>query len=269
MSATESATLPILLTELRLPTFKRLWTDLAEQSNREGWPAEQFLAALCEYEIDERAQRRISRHRQESGLTPGKRLSEFDFDVIPTVSKAHITALAEGDSWLEQGSNLMFFGPPGVGKTHLVTAIGHELIARGHRVLFTRTSDLVQRLQAAKRDLRLPAELKKLDHFDLLICDDFSYVRRDQAETSVLFELIAERYERKSVAITANQPFSGWDHVFAEPAMTLATVDRLVHHSNIFELNVESFRRRFAQQGLAPAEQKPLTVEKKEETKEN
>lgn len=257
MSAIESATLPMLLTELRLPTFKRLWSDLAEQSNREGWPAERFLAALCEHEVNEREQRRIDRHRQESGLTPGKRLSEFDFTAVPTVSKAHITALAEGDSWLEQGSNLLFFGPPGVGKTHLVTAIGHELIARGYRVLFTRTSDLVQRLQAARRDLRLPAEMNKLDRFDLLICDDFSYVRRDQAETSVLFELIAERYERKSMAITANQPFSGWEHVFAEPGMTLAAVDRLVHHSNIFELNVESFRRRFAQQGLAPAEQKP------------
>lgn len=257
MSAIESTTLPMLLTELRLPTFKRLWADVAEQSNREGWPAERFLAALCEHEVNEREQRRIDRHRQESGLTPGKRLSEFDFTAVPTVSKAHITALAEGDSWLEQGSNLLLFGPPGVGKTHLVTAIGHELIARGYRVLFTRTSDLVQRLQAAKRDLRLPAEMNKLDRFDLLICDDFSYVRRDQAETSVLFELIAERYERKSMAITANQPFSGWEHVFAEPGMTLAAVDRLVHHSNIFELNVESFRRRFAQQGLAPAEQKP------------
>ncbi len=120
-------------------------------------------------------------------------------------------------------------------------------------MLYARTSDLVQRLQAARRDLRLPAELAKLDRFDLLIADDFSYVRRDQAETSVLFELIAERYERKSMALAANQPFSGWDHVFAEPAMTLAAVDRLVHHATIFELNVESFRRRSAQPGLAPA----------------
>jgi DNA replication protein DnaC len=265
MSAIESATLPMLLTELRLPTFKRLWADIAAQSNREGWPAERFLVALCEHEVNEREQRRIDRHRQESDLTPGKRLSEFDFAAVPTVSKAHIMALAEGDSWLEQGANLMFFGPPGVGKTHLVTAIGHELIAKGYRVFFTRTSDLVQRLQAARRDLRLPAEMNKLDRYDLLICDDFSYVRRDQAETSVLFELIAERYERKSIAITANQPFSGWDHVFAETAMTLAAVDRLVHHSNIFELNVESFRRRSAQQERAPVEQRTKSKGKTKE----
>lgn len=133
-----------------------------------------------------------------------------------------------------------------------------------YRVLFVRTSDLVQRLQAARRDLRLPAELAKLDRFDLLVCDDFSYVRRDQSETSVLFELIAERYERRSMAITANQPFSGWDHVFAEPAMTLAAVDRLVHHSTIFEMNVESFRRRSAQTGLAPSVQSKKTNVKDE-----
>ncbi|WP_434735637.1 IS21-like element helper ATPase IstB [Accumulibacter sp.] len=242
----------MLLTEWRLPTIKHLWEALAEQSNREGWPAERFPSALCEHEVNERQMRRIDRHRLESCLPPDKRLSDFDFAAVPTVSKAHVTALAEGDSWLEPGANLLVFGPPGVGKTHLVAGIGHELIAKGYRVLFTRTSDLVQRLQAARRDLRLPAELTKLDRFDLLICNDFSYVRRDQAETSVLFELIAERYERKCLAITANQPFSGWDHVFAEPAMTLAAVDRLVHHASIFEMNVESFRRRSAQKGLAP-----------------
>ena len=249
------AALPLLLTELRLPTIKRLWESLAAQSNREGWPAERFLAALCEHEMNERETRRIDRHRGESMLPPDKRLSSFDFAAVPTVSKAHVTALVEGDSWIEQGANLLLFGPPGVGKTHLLAGIGHGLVERGYRVLFTRTGDLVQRLQAARRDLRLPAELAKLDRFDLLICDDFSYVRRDQAETSVLFEMIAERYEHKSLAITANQPFSGWDHVFAEPAMTLAAVDRLVHHATIFEMNVESFRRRAAQSGRAPTVQ--------------
>ncbi|HEY4689829.1 MAG TPA: ATP-binding protein, partial [Anaerolineae bacterium] len=124
--------------------------------------------------------------------------------------------------------------------------VGHALVDRGYKVLFTRTSDLVQRLQAARRDLRLPAELAKLDRFDLLILDDLSYVRRDQAETSVLFELIAERYERKSVAITANAPFSAWDEVFPDKAMTLAAVDRLVHHATILEMNVESYRRKAA-----------------------
>ena len=139
-------------------------------------------------------------------------------------------------------------------KTHLVAAIGHAPIDRGWRVLFTRTGDLVQRLQTARRDLRLPAELARLDRFDLLILGDLSYVRRDQAETSVLFELIAERYERKSLAITANQPFSGWDNVFPDAAMTLAAVDRLVHHATIFEMNVGSYRKKKAGPGRAPVQ---------------
>ena len=120
-------------------------------------------------------------------------------------------------------------------------------------MLFTRCSDLVQRLQAARRDLRLAHELAKLDRFDLLILDDLSYVRRDQAETSVLFELICERYERKSIAITANTPFSQWGEVFVDAAMTVAAVDRLVHHATILEMNVDSYRRRAAQEAKAPA----------------
>ena len=246
IAAAEAARLPIMLTELRLPTMKRLWADLAEQSNCEGWPAERFLGALLAHEVAERETRRMARARADSQLPPGKNLAEFDFAVVPSVSKAHIMALAEADSWIAQGHNLLAFGPPGVGKTHLVAGIGHALVDRGYKVLFTRTSELVQRLQAARRDLRLPAELAKLDRFDLLALDDLSYVRRDQAETSVLFELIAERYERKSIAITANAPFSAWGEVFPDKAMTLAAVDRLVHHATILEMNVESYRRKAA-----------------------
>jgi DNA replication protein DnaC len=242
----DAARLPLILTELRLPTMKRLWPDLAEQSNREGWPAERFLGALLEHEMAERETRRLVRARAESQLPPGKSLEQFDFSAIPMLSKAHVMALAEADGWLAQGHNLLAFGPPGVGKTHLVAGLGHALIDRGHKVLFMRTSELVQRLQAARRDLRLPAELAKLDRFDLLILDDLSYARRDQAETSVLFELIAERYERKSIALTANAPFSAWDEVFPDKAMTVAAVDRLVHHATILEMNVESYRRRSA-----------------------
>lgn len=141
---------------------------------------------------------------------------------------------------------MLAFGPPGVGKTRLIAGIGHALIGHGHKVLFVRTSELVRRLQAARRDLRLPNELAKLDRFDLIILDDLSYARRDEAETSVLFELIAERYERKSIAITVNAPFSAWDEVFPDKAMTIAAVDRLVHHATILKMNVDSYRRRAA-----------------------
>jgi DNA replication protein DnaC len=248
----EAARLPLMLTELRLPTIKRLWEALAEQSNKEGWTAERFLSVLLDHEMGERETRRLVRIRAESQLPPGKTLETFDFAAVPTVSKAHVQALAEADSWLGQGHNLLAFGPPGVGKTHLLAGLGHALIDRGHRVLFMRTSELVQRLQAARRDLRLPAELAKLDRFDLIILDDLSYARRDQAETSVLFELISERYERKSIAISANAPFSAWDQVFPDKAMTVAAVDRLVHHATILEMNVDSYRRRAAQPASRP-----------------
>jgi DNA replication protein DnaC len=255
VSAT-SGRLGLMLTELRLPTIRRLAANLCAQSDSEGWPGHRLLEAVFEHEMAERETRRIDRHRTESALSPDKRLSSFDFAAVPSVSRAQVTALAEGHEWLDRGANVLLFGPPGVGKSHLVCGLGHALIDAGRRVLFTRCSDLVQRLQAARRDLRLPQELAKLDRFDLLILDDLSYVRRDQAETSVLFELIAERYEHKSLAITANTPFSQWGEVFVEPAMTLAAVDRLVHHSTILEMNVESYRRRAAQQGLAPAARK-------------
>jgi DNA replication protein DnaC len=240
--------LAVMLTELRLPTIKRLATELCEQSDREGWPARQLLEHLFESEMAEREVRRVERHRAASGLSPDKRLSSFDFSAVPTISRARIMALAEAHEWLDRGAGLLAFGPPGSGKSHLLSGIGHALIDAGKRVLFTRCSDLVQRLQAARRDLRLPQELTKLDRFDLLILDDLSYVRRDQAETSVLFELISERYERRSIAITANTPFSQWGDVFVDPAMTLAAIDRLVHHATILEMNAESYRRRSAQE---------------------
>ncbi len=204
------------------------------------------MAALFDLELSERDQRRIQRHLAAAKLPQGKTLDSFDFSVVPTVSKARINALAEGDTWLQAGHNLLAFGPPGAGKSHLAAGIGYELIQRGHRVLMIRTFDLVQRLQTARQNLCLAQDIQKLDKFDLLILDDISYVQKDQAETSVIFELIAARYERKSIMITANRPFSGWDDVFPDKAMGIAAIDRLVHHATIFEMNVESYRRRAA-----------------------
>jgi len=239
----EPARTTLMLGELRLPTIARLWPTFAERSDKEGWPAGRFLGALLEHELAERAKRRLERHRIESKLDPTKTLASFDFAEVPMLSKAHVMALASGDAWLEKGATILIFGPPGVGKSHVGCGIGHALIDAGYRVLYMRTSELVQRLQAARQSLQLPQALAKLDRYDLLILDDLSYVRRDQAETSVLFELIAERYERRSILITANQPFSGWDNVFPDPGMAVAAIDRLVHHSTIFELNtVESYR---------------------------
>ena len=141
---------------------------------------------------------------------------------------------------------MLLFGPPGGGKSHLAAALGLALVENGWRVLFIRTTDLVQRLQVARRELALEAAIAKLDKYQLLILDDIAYVTKDQAETSVLFELIAARYERRSLLITANQPFGEWGKIFTDQAMTLAAIDRLVHHATILEMNVESYRRKAA-----------------------
>lgn len=245
-TSVDAARVELLLNELRLPGVKAIWPKLAAQSDKEGWPAARFLAALAEHEASDRTRRRIERHMVEARLPAGKTLATFDFESVPMVSKAQAMALAAGDAWLKAGANLLLFGPPGGGKTHLGAAIGLALVENGWRVLFARTTDLVQRLQVARRELALESAISKLDRYDLLILDDITYVSKDQAETSVLFELIAGRYERRSLLITANQPFGEWGRIFPDQAMTLAAIDRLVHHATILEMNVESYRRKVA-----------------------
>ena len=234
--------LSLMLADLRLPTINQLWQSFAKRADAEGWTAARFLAALAEHELAERDRRRIERHLREAKLLPGKSLASFDFNAVPMISKAQVSALAAGDGWLNQGANCLIFGPPGAGKSHLASAIGLALVENGYRVLFTRTTDLVQRLQVARRELALESQLARLDRFNLLILDDLAYVRKDQAETTVLFELISARYERRSLLITANQPFGDWNKVFPDETTAVAAVDRLVHHATILEMNVESYR---------------------------
>jgi DNA replication protein DnaC len=241
-SRADAARIELQLTELRLPTMKLMWAKLAEETDKEGWPAARFLAALTELEIAERARRRFERNLAESQLPRDKAFDTFNFARVPMISKAQVMALASSDAWVEQGDNVLFFGRHGAGKSHLAAGLGHALLAKGRRVLYIRTRELIQQLQVANRELRLEAAIAKLDKFHLLILDDISYVAKDQAEAGVLFELIAMRYERRSLAITANQAFGEWNNVFPDKAVTLAAIDRLVHHSVIFELSVNSKR---------------------------
>jgi DNA replication protein DnaC len=174
MSATQpldTARIALLLNELRLPAIKTMWLRFAEQADKEGWPAARFLATIAEHEIAERGRRRIERHLADARLPPGKTLDSFDFEDVPMISKAQVMAITAGDSWLDNGANLLLFGPPGGGKSHLAAAIGLALIENGWRVLFTRTTDLVQKLQVARRELGLEAAINRLDRFDLLVLD--------------------------------------------------------------------------------------------------
>lgn len=160
--------------------------------------------------------------------------------------------LVDDTTWLERAENCLMFGPSGVGKTHLAIAVARAMVEQGKRAKFFSATALVQHLQQAKLQLTLSATLKKLDRFDLLVIDDLGYVKKSEAETSVLFELIAHRYERKSLLITANQPFSQWNTIFADDMMTVAAVDRLVHHALIIELHSQSYRKRAAEARSQP-----------------
>ena len=246
----EAAVLPMLLKQLCLPTMSRLWSELNQEAAQQGWTFVRYLATLCEHELSHRNNQRLARNMANAKLPRGKSLETFDFTAIPSVNKSQIAAFASGDVWIKNGGNLLVFGPSGVGKTHLAAAIGEKLVESGYRVLFTRTTDLVQKLQVAKRALTLPTTLDKLDKYDCLILDDFGYVQKDQEETGVLFELICERYENKSLLITCNQVFAEWDKIFVDKTMAVAAADRLIHHATILELNVESYRKKTARSRL-------------------
>ncbi len=200
----DTARLPVLLTQLGLPTVARLWPALTETADRESWPAAKTLAGLLEHEVAERARRRTARHLLEARLPAGETLDCFDFTAVTSISKARVIAIAEGDSWLDQGTNILLFGPPGVGKSHLAAALGHAMVDAGYRVLFTRTTDLVQQLQTARQELKLAAAIEKLDKYHLLVLDDLSYVQKSQAETSVIFELISKSTSLAACFGTAN-----------------------------------------------------------------
>ena len=229
------------LKELRLPAMRSGFPQVAEQARADSASYEQFLLALVDQERDVRRQRRIERALRASRLPLDKTLETFERTRLPRKIDTLVNALIEG-SFLDRCENVLAFGPPGSGKTHLLCAIGLELIYAGRRVLFRRCDVLVQELLAAKRDLVLPRVLKQWGRFDALLIDDLGYVQHSRQEMEVLFNLLAHRYERGSVLITSNLPFSRWEEIFKDPMTTAAAIDRLVHHSVILELNISSYR---------------------------
>jgi DNA replication protein DnaC len=235
-------TLPILLKQLRLPIMRKRWQTLHQQALNDNLSMPEYLSCLCEEELAERENQRLQRYLKEAKLPLGKGMEQFNFHACQ-VSQSQISHLAHSSAWLESAENLLLFGPSGTGKTHLAAAIGYAQILRGQRVLFSQTTTLVQQLQQAKRQLQLPQALAKLDKYSLLILDDIGYVKPSESESSVLFELIAHRYESASMVITSNQPFSAWDSIFSDTMMTVAAIDRLIHHALIIEIQGESYRK--------------------------
>ncbi|MEO0433912.1 MAG: IS21-like element helper ATPase IstB [Cyanobacteria bacterium J06656_5] len=222
------------------------WEALEHQAQQHQWSYAQFLLELCQLEVDQRWCRRLERAKKDATLPAAKTVSNFDFDHLPQFNPAPLMQLTTDIRWLKQAQNCLIFGPSGVGKTHLAAAVAYAIIDLGARAKFSSATALVQQLQQAKLHLQLPALLKKLDRYDLLVVDDLGYVKKSEAETSVLFELIAHRYERKSLLVTANQPFSQWHHIFTDDMMTVAAVDRLVHHALIVEIKADSYRKQAA-----------------------
>ena len=240
--------IPSLLRALSLSEMAKRSDELTVQAGSEGWSHEQYLRVLCELELDRRTQRRTERLLKEARLPDGKTMATLDQERLPLKLRRQLPSLLEG-RFVKDAGNILAFGLPGRGKTHLLCALAHELILRhGCRVLFLQTVHLVQQLLIAKGDLKLESFLRKLDHFDVVLLDDIGYVQQSREEMEVLFTFLSERYERKSIMITSNLLFSDWDKIFKDPMTTAAAIDRLVHHSTILELDGDSHRMRQAKE---------------------
>jgi DNA replication protein DnaC len=233
--------LNVCLKELHLSTVRACYEEEAARARREDLTYEYYLAEVMEREREVRRHNRVQRLLRESKLPLEKSFDAFDMGRLSSMLIAQVKALTEG-SFVDRSENVLAFGNPGSGKTHLLCAIGQELIQQGRRVFFSSCSLLVQQLLIAKRDLDLPRILKRLRKYDALIIDDIGYVQQNREEMEILFILLAERYERGSMMITSNLPFSKWERIFKDPMTAAAAIDRLVHHSIILELNLPSYR---------------------------
>jgi len=229
------------LKELHLPAFRSGYEELARQAQQEASSYEQYLLGLARRECQERRDRRTERLLRESRLPLEKSWPALDLKRLPAWVVQQVRSLLEG-SFVDRRENVLIFGVPGSGKTHILCALGQELVRGGRTVQFWTTGLLVQELLIAKRDLKLSRVLKRLAGYEVLILDDLGYVQQSREEMEVLFTLLAERYERGSVLLTSNLPFSQWERIFKDPMTTAAAVDRLVHHSVIIELNLPSYR---------------------------
>jgi len=239
----EEQSLDMLLKAMKLPSILEQYRDVTNIAEREGWGFIQFMKELCTIELEGRHKRKIERLLNRSHLPKEKNLSSFDLSRMPLKIQRIVPELCEGN-FVEKKENVLVFGLPGRGKTHLVSGIGYELIKKEIPVLFITTQKLVSKLLRSKRDYELDLAIKKLDKFPVIILDDIGYVKQNREEMEVLFTFLSERYERRSIMITSNLVFSQWEQIFKDPLTTAAAIDRIVHHSSIIEIpeKVKSFR---------------------------
>lgn len=238
-----SDSVSLLLKELRLPGFVRHYKALWQKAVSDSWSHTDYLSALCEYELADREQRRMQKWLRESQLSSAKTFATFNKNQINPHNQRAVAQLEQDLDWARRSDNVLLIGPSGTGKTHLASALGHTLVQQGIRCKLFPAIALVQTLQQAKRDLDLMTAMTRLDKYPVIIVDDIGYVKKTDAETNVLFEFIAHRYESGSLIITANQPFSAWDNIFTDNMMTVAAIDRLIHHATIIELDGDSYRK--------------------------
>jgi DNA replication protein DnaC len=243
MSATPNVKVDLTqnLKALHLPTIRQCYEEVARQAEREALSYERYLHELVQRECEERQENRTAKMLRESQLPLEKSLEAFDTRRLPAKAARQMRTLLDG-GFLERAENALVFGNPGSGKTHILQAVGQELIRKGRRIFFTSCEMLVQELLIAKRDLKLSKLIKKYARYEGMIIDDLGYIRQTREEMEVVFTLLAERYERGSVLLTSNLPFSKWEGIFKDPMTTAAAIDRLVHHSIIIELNIPSYR---------------------------
>jgi DNA replication protein DnaC len=244
------------LKQLHLPTVRQCYEEVARQAERESLSYERYLHELIQRECEERQENRIGKMLRESQLPLDKTLDAFDTKRLPAKAARQMRSLLDG-GFLDRNENVLVFGNPGSGKTHMLQAISQELVRGGRRMLFTTCEMLVQDLLIAKRDLKLSRLIKRYSRYEGMVIDDLGYIRQTREEMEVVFTILAERYERGSVLLTSNLPFSKWEGIFKDPMTTAAAIDRLVHHSVILELNVPSYRAEAAKKAKQSQGEKP------------
>ena len=236
--------LEMMLKELRLTAFNQHLDDCQHQAVKNTWSYTDFLKKLCEQELAHRFQTRTRNWTREAKLPAGKSFATLNLENLSKHIQQAVLQLKDNHQWALQADNVLLFGPSGVGKSHVACALGYQLIEKGVRVKWLTATDLLQQLQVAKKDLDLMTYMTRMDKYRTLIIDDIGYVKKSDGETQVLFEFIAHRYESGSLIITSNQPFSQWDQIFPDSMMTVAAIDRVIHHAHILEIEGESYRKK-------------------------